>query len=296
MGRHLIQGQDSPYYPRRARWHGRLFHPGQAIRRRLTVDRLRLPGELSLGGLAAGFIVPGLAVWLRGPRLWGLAAMAGWAVLLAVCIVWLGYPVSNIAFGMMISLHVSGLVYYCKPLIGKESFRWRLVFSALALVAVGGLLYWPARDRWLMVLRTNGRVIIAYKGIVPSQLHRGDWVGYRLPELQRGDPHNGGGVWIQSGAGLSPILAVGGDQVVFSGARFFVNGRPQPALPHMPASGELIVPENHWFLWPRVGISGHGNVGEGVVSETMMELADVPTEQLVGKPLVHWLWREQNIR
>ena len=52
--------------------------------------------------------------------------------------------------------------------------------------------------------------------------------------------------------GFGPVLAVPGDRVEFSTKAFSVNGVPQPLLPHMPAGGKLVVPENHWFIWPNL--------------------------------------------
>ena len=105
----------SSYYPPRARWYGRIFYLGLAVRHRLALDRIRMPNELTLRGLIAGFIVPGLAVYLRGPRLWGKAALCACALLFLLFIVCLGHPFGNYAFGLMLAIHASGFVYYCSP-------------------------------------------------------------------------------------------------------------------------------------------------------------------------------------
>ena len=107
------------------------------------------------GALVAGFFVPGLSVWLRGPRLWGQAALAASAILMMIFVVWLGYPAANIAFGLLISLHATGLVYYCDPMMAGEPLHSRLAFTFFILMAVGLLLYLPARNfvqgHWVFV-------------------------------------------------------------------------------------------------------------------------------------------------
>jgi hypothetical protein len=105
--------------------------------------------------------------------------------------------------------------------------------------------------------------------------------------------HGHGGVWVQPGFGWGPVLAVAGDTIRFSTNAFFINGQEQPRLPHMPTTGEVLVPEKHWFIWPELDISGHGNVGEANISAIMLQMATVSQEQFIGKPFKRWLWRRQ---
>src|SRR5271167_826144 len=102
----------SSYYPPRARWYSPVFNLGSAVRHRLAMDHIRLPRETTIGGLIGSFFVPGLAVYLRGPRLWGQAALLACALLFLCFIVWLGHPFGNYAFGLMLAIHASGFVYY----------------------------------------------------------------------------------------------------------------------------------------------------------------------------------------
>jgi hypothetical protein len=299
MARTRIRKETSSYYPPRARWYAQFFYLADALRRRTALDRLALPSELKPGELAAGLLVPGLAVYFRGPRLWGKAALGASAALALVFIVWLGHLAANVAFGLMISIHATGFAYYCNPLVARRSFFQRTAFTLLILLAMGLFIYAPARDfvlsRWLTPLRINGRVVVVQRVSATRNLHRGDWVAYQLQENQTGEAHNGGAVWVRQGVGFGPILAVAGDQVSFSTNSFTVNGITRPALPHMPWSGELVVPEKHWFLWPDIAISGHGNVGATSVAATLLGLASVNETQYVGKPFRHWFWRRQII-
>jgi hypothetical protein len=127
----------------------------------------------------------------------------------------------------------------------------------------------------------------------PAQLQRGDWVMCSFWTQAAGDPHNGGAVRLQAGISCGPVLALAGDRVEFSASSFFVNGVAQPLRPHMPTDGEMVVPEKHWFVWPDLDISGHGEVGEERISALMLQSAAVSQADYVGKPFKHWFWRRQ---
>jgi len=139
----------------------------------------------------------------------------------------------------------------------------------------------------LMPLRVNGRVVVVQTFSASKAVRRGDWIAYSLPGGA------GTGVLVQEGLSLGPVLAAGGDHLRFSPKTFEVNGVQRPLLPHMPTSGELLVPENHWFIWPELGISGHGNVAEANISATMLQLANVSEPRFIGKPFKRWFWRRQ---
>jgi len=298
MALNFNEKMSSPYYPRRARWYSRFFYLGLATRHRLALDRIRLPKEITVGGIILGFLIPGLAVYIRGPRFWGKIALSACALLFLFFIVWLGYPFGNYAFGLMLSIHASGFVYYCSPvLLEKDSF-FRILFTLAILLGLGLLFYAPMRsiiqNRWAMPLRRNGHVVIVGKSALVGSVKRGDWVMYSLRGFSAGNAHGGGGaVWVQEGFGWGPVLAMAGDRVSFTTNSFAVNGLGRPLLPHMPESGELIVPEKQWFIWPELGISGHGNTSEANISATMLRLATVPENQFVGKPFKRWFWRKQ---
>src|SRR5690242_6097517 len=117
MARPHMHEESSAYYSPRARWYAPFFYLGNALRLRLAMDRLKLPREMKAGELVAGFFIPGLAFWLRGPRLWGQAALAGSVVLSLVFFALLGFSAANLALGLLISLHTTGFYYYCNPLM-----------------------------------------------------------------------------------------------------------------------------------------------------------------------------------
>jgi hypothetical protein len=299
MARPYIPEEDSAYYPPRARWYAFIFSLGNVLRRRLALDRIVMPRTMKIGELLAGFFVPGLAVWLRGPRLWGHAALAGSAVLLLVFIVWLGYPVANFAFGWLLSLHCTGLVYYCNPLMAGEPFQRRLGFTFLILLAMGCLMYMPMRwyvqGHWFTPLRIHGQVIVVQRSFHAHQIQRGDWVAYTLDEDAVGENYHNGVVLVRNSLSLERVLARAGDRVIFSTNSFSVNGIWHTNLPHMPVSGEFIVPEKHWFIWPNLGISGYGDVGEARINVAMLGLANVAESNFFGRPLPRWFWRKQKL-
>jgi hypothetical protein len=285
------------YYPPRARWYSHLFSFGSAIRRRLALDRLHAPREMAWAGLATGFLVPGLAVYIRGPRLWGMAALAGCGLLFLSFIAWFGHPAGNFAFGLLLSIHISGFVYYYSPLLQQEGLRSRLLLTLLALMTIGLLIYLPVRNvvlqHWLIPLRVRGNVVIVQRQGAPQDIRRGDWVMYSQKRSETGEAHNGGAIWVRAGFGWGPVLAVAGDRVEFSTNTFRVNGEARPLLPHMPNSGTLTVPEKHWFIWPELDIYQHGNVGEENISAILLHMATVSQEQFIGKPFKRWFWRRQ---
>jgi hypothetical protein len=300
MARPHIREEPSSYYPPRERWYYPVFYLGDALRRGLAMDRFRKPPEVKFGGMIAGLIVPGLAVWLRGPKVWGRAALIASAALVSIFIVWLGYPAANFAFGLLLAVHSTGLVYYCNPMLVGERFLTRLACALLTLLVVGVLLYVPGlnfiQGHLLTPLRMNGRVVVVQQNIQTRKIRRGDWLAYELGTATRGDPHNGGAVLVQSGTGLGPVLALPGDRVAFSATSYSVNGVSYVKLPHMPDSGEVTVAENQWFIWPNLGISGHGNVGEASIATTMLYMASVNNDQLIGKAFHQWFWRKQTLQ
>ncbi|MDE3069035.1 MAG: hypothetical protein KGJ60_16005 [Verrucomicrobiota bacterium] len=286
----------SPYYPPRARWYSPVFHFAGVIRRGLAFDRIRLPKGITCSGLAGGFLIPGLGIYLRGPRLYGRIALLVCALLCLLFFMWLGYPLGNYAFGLLLSVHVTSLVYYCGPALVHRPFHHRVLFTLLALIAFACLFYSPLRaalqEHWLMPLRANGRVFVVSRLASPGDIHRGDWVAYALPGHLI-SIHGYQNVYGGTGLGLGPALATAGDRVEFSTNSFAVNGVRHPLLPHMPVFGSWVVPENHWFIWPEVSMSGHGEVGEAAISSTMLQMADVSETQFVGKPFDRWFWRKQ---
>src|SRR5262245_51715271 len=182
----------SPYYPPRARWYSGWVNAGSHLRRALALDHVHLPAGVSLGEFVAGFFLPGWAFWKSTPRCWGRAALWCSAVLLATFFVRLGRPAGNVAFGLLLSLHSTGLVLLCEPWLRGARLRVRMAASCAAMMLLTVLLYAPARhliqSRWLVPLQVKGRVVIVHRLASAGGVQRGDWLAYSLSE--GGSGHN----------------------------------------------------------------------------------------------------------
>lgn len=281
----------SPYYPRRATWYSPLLAVGGRVRHRLALDRLCGVGGVSFPAFFASLLIPGLGFYLRSPRRWGWAGLGAAALLMLIGVVWLGQTASNLAFGLLLSLHVSGVNYLCTPWLALERFRTRVAFSLVLLFALVAALYLPARNlvehHWLTPLQVNGKVIIVHKQKSMKEFRRGDWIAYSFPTTY------GHGMYIRGGVGLGPLLGLPGDRVGFTDSALLVNGVAQPRRLHMPGSGEWTLSKTSWFVWPELSISGHGNVSEATISSGVLQLAEVREEQVLGKPFQRWFWRKQ---
>lgn len=285
----------SPYYPPRARWYSPLCQLGNALRRRTHLDRIRLPAGVTLGQILKSLWWPGLAFCVRGEKLVGASLIGGSVLLAAVFIIWLGYPAANVAFGLLLSAHVISLGFLCSPWLAGARLRARFGFVVALLLLLGLWVYAPLRNllqaRCLMPVRTNDRVVVVQRFAPVQSVQRGDWIAYTLAS---GRPVQG--VWVREGLGLGQVLAAGGDQVHFYTNGFAVNGILRSSLPHMPRSGEVVVPENHWFVWPDLAINAAGHAGEALISSTMLQLATISESSYLGKPFKRWFWRRQVLR
>jgi hypothetical protein len=283
----------SPYYPPRASWYSPLFRLVEAAKRMMWLDRIHLPAGMATRAFLAGLLIPGYAFVVRGERLIGRVVMLSYGLLAAVFIIWLGYPIANIGFGLMLSLHVSSVIFLLNPWLADARIPFRLLTGLALLVFVGGGLYAPIRRQvetnWLMPLRINQNVVIVQTFSSSASVKRGDWVAYKLED------ERGTGLYSRAGLGLRPVLAVAGAQVRFTDQSYVVNGVSLPRLPHMPTTGELTVPEKNWFIWPDFAISNRGNIAEANISAAMLRLAMVAEVQFVGKPLKRWFWRRQHL-
>ena len=281
----------SSYYPPRAHWYSRFLLRAGGVRRQLALDRIRLPAGVPFSQVVASFLVPGLGFYLRGLRLWGKAAMGFCALLALVFFVGLGSTVGNLAFGLLLSIHVTSLIYVLEPWLAGERFRTRLLFSAAVLFLLACLVYLPARsliqEEWLMPLQVRGRVVVVHRLAHPGALTRGAWIAYTI------DGSGENAVYLLSGFGLGPVLALPGDRVRFTKSALEVNGDPQPRLAGMPEVGEWVVPEKHWFVWPEVAMSGHGNVPAEGIAATLLRVGTITEAQFVGKPFKRWFGRRQ---
>ncbi|HMP81711.1 MAG TPA: hypothetical protein PKA41_03270 [Verrucomicrobiota bacterium] len=284
----------SPYYPPRARWYSHVILLWQSLRRRVWLDRLHLPGGIPLSMFLAGIIIPGMAFIVRKERAVGFAVLVAYVLLTATFFFRLGHPIANFAFGLMLSLHVSSILFLLGAWLAHVRLVLRLTTGFCLLLVVGFGIYVPLRDqlqeKWFIPLRIGENVVVVQTFSSSSSVRRGDWIAYDL----RGGGNQG--VIVRSGMGLCPVLAVAGDRVRFKTETFEVNGVARPRLPHMPVEGGLVIPEKHWFLWPEFAINNYAPAQLRTVDATILPLATVSESQFVGKPFGRWFWRQQNLQ
>jgi hypothetical protein len=261
--------------------------------RRLGLDRIHLPAGISICGLAGSFLLPGLGFYLRS-RVWGKLAFTTCAVLAINFVIWLGYPVANFAFGLLLSIHVSGFTYYCSPWLSSETLGKRMFVAILLTISLSALIYFPLRnamqERYFMPLKVENRVVVFRRMFSASAVKRGDAIAYTLEEIYADNVHAHGGLT------TGKVLAMPGDQITFTPSSFIVNGQALPRLEDMPTAGGVVVAENYWFIWPNLArIGGHGNVSEATISSIMLQMANVPQEKFAGKPYNRWFGRHQTL-
>jgi len=86
-----------------------------------------------------------------------------------------------------------------------------------------------------------------------------------------------------------------GDHVRFTTNSFEVNGLGQRRRDSMPQSGEFVMPEKHWLVWPDIAMMGHGHVNESQISTMLLEIAMISEDRFAGKPFKRWFWRRQHL-
>ena len=135
--------------------------------------------------------------------------------------------------------------------------------------------------------------MIVQRGVAANSIKRGDWLAYQIA----GDSYMGEreqSVYLGSGIGLDPVLAVPGDRVRFTAEAMFVNDSALPHAPHMPVQGEFVMSQKVWFIWPSLDIRGGGRVPEANISGTHATHSNGPSrKQIIGRPFKRWFGRRQ---
>jgi len=280
----------SPYYPPRARWSRHLFRVGYICRRLLHLEDVSIPLPTAPGRFLAGLLLPGVAFLDFQWKIVPAFVMSMWLLALLTFFAFLGYFVGNAAFGALISLHVSSILYLLHRTFPGLSIRNRLFLSLSVLLVVSQLMYATSlgymQKHWFMPLRRGGKVFIV-QPVRPAMLRRGDLVAcYTVGS-------SGGAVRIHDGYFLDRVLAVPNDQVTFRPGEFVVNDELAAALPLMPRSGFMVLPKNKWLVWPALTTINHYRVSDEEIAASVLQLAIVSGRQIVGKPFRYWFWRRQ---
>jgi len=291
----------SSFYPPRARWYGGVLSAAWRLKRLTHLDRFHPPNQLTVRQLLLGILLPGFAFFTNGRRALGWSFVAAYCVGAVVFVIALGYQIGSVAFGVMIGAHATSIIFLEGHWLRERSrFGTRLLVAGLTVLVVWLGIYSPfvgfAQNRLVLPLRVRGKVVVVRRMASPQRVRLGDVVAYSYDEQDAGDAHRGGAVWIRAGYGCGIVLGMGGSEVEFSTNSFSVNGVARKLLPHMATAGNLVVPENCWFIWPEFDITTHGNIGEATISAAMMQLTLVPKERFAGTPFKRWFLRKQILR
>jgi len=297
VARQNIEEVVSSYYPPRARWYRRIYAPWFALQRGLHLEKIHLPAGVTFQQFVLSLVIPGYAFFANGRPILGRAFLSAYGLGAVLFVVALGYSLGGLAYAVMISAHASSIVFLEGCWFRERlEFRFRLALAGLTLLAVWLAVYAPiigyVEGHWIIPLRVRENVVVVHRLASVPVIQRGDYVMYSLHEGHNRLIHNQA-VFVNSGFGWGPLLAVAGDRVEFTTNHVIVDGEARALLPHMPDRGGFVVPEKHWFVWPELDISGHGDVGEANISAMMMELAVVSESQFIGKPFKRWFFRRQ---
>jgi hypothetical protein len=294
-----MMDRDSSYYPRRATFWSPLLtwldQAGQAV----TRYKITLPETVTLFGLIAAMLVPGLAVYFRHPDRSGKAALQICALLILFFFVFLGHPAANTAFTVLLCIHVIGLVAYCTPLFVECEWPTRFLWSlALCAFTIGGL-YLPAQQylthHLFLPVRAHGHVVVVQRMSNFDTIQRGEWIAFEVSATHNyfdvGYAH--GNVIIHDGLNFAPVLAVPGDDVKFDATNIYVNGVASPRASMMPVSGEFIVPNKCVLAWPELARESHGVIPPADITGPLLQLAEVGPDRYLGKAFKHWFGHRQ---
>jgi hypothetical protein len=283
----------SPFYPPRARWHSRFHHWAEVVRRKLHLERLHEPGFVSARDFLASLLVPGLAFYVEGQRSIAKAIFCGYLFALLVFMIWLGHPFANLISGLMIGTHVTCILYLLRRQLAGARLATRILVPLLLVLALSQLVYLPLlglmQNHLFMPLRVHGQVFVVQRQAWPLSVRRGDCIAYQVAEFRAGMYR------VEAGYGLDKVIGLPGDRIQFMADQFLVNDVPHPLQPHMPRTGEWVVPKKHWFVWPNLAITGHGAADEKYISELFRANGMIDQSKFVGRSYSYWFWRRQSI-
>ena len=284
----------SSYYPPRAGWSRSFHNITYAAKRRLHIEKLNVPRlaiDISTPELILCLLLPGFSFYDAGWKRMGITTTIVWFVTACVFLTFLGYTTANVAFGLMMSMHVSSIIYLLNRVTPGAGLVRRLGLSLAVLFVVGQLVY-ALGLRWFqthvfMPLQLGDKVYVINCMTPVRSIHRGDLIACHV---ERTGYRN---VWIQQGYLLDRILAGPRDQVEFTADAVRINGLSSPRLPLMLAEGSLVMPENTWLVWPSLRTVTRYNASEYDIGKTVLQMAQVHREQVIGKPFRRWFWRDQ---
>jgi type IV secretory pathway protease TraF len=132
-------------------------------------------------------------------------------------------------------------------------------------------------SRVALSLTVRGERLIVNPWRARSALDRGEWIAYRAYGTMT----------------VGQIFARAGDTVTFQPHVFMINGEAyRRPIYWMPVQGELIVPDDSYFVWPEELLLNHGRTSRAEDIETF---TIIPKNSVAGVAYHRWLWRKQSL-
>ena len=284
----------STYYPPRSRLPSVALNAWFEFRRAMRLEKLQTPYAISPLRVLLSFLVPGFSFVATGRSHLGWIITSAWATSAIVFVVFLGHTAANIIFGLMIGAHAISILWLLRLWVDSPPLWLKLAMAGASVAFLGGFLYWPslqyAEENWFMPLNTRAGITVVQRRAAPEGVRVGDVIAFRI-DHKRID-----GIYIRDGFDVGMVLAAPGAKVEFLPDRFLIDGQPYTKKPHMPGKGSLVVPQNHWFLWPDIDIQLNGVATEATATDTLMSIATVPQYDYIGRPYRRWFGRFQKVQ
>ena len=290
-----MSSDSSPFYPPRARGWRRFRGVRFALRRMRYACPFEVPK--GLGWTICSFLVPGYTFRILGYRLVARLVIAAYLVAALGFIVALGLPAANYFFAAMIALHAVSAFFALARIFPTEEFAgrfWRAA-TVLALLIIGYSFALALFGHVVTPLEFNKKVYVINRLVSAGGVTRGEHVAYRIESNAErfGGAGYHGTIIVEDGFGFGDVLAISGDTIEFTPAALVINGIPQQRKARMPATGSIVVPENHWFIWPEFAINMHGQAAEIQANEMLARMGMVNAKDFVGRVFGRWFWRKQ---
>jgi hypothetical protein len=258
----------------------------------LQLGRLRTAQLLEFRRVLLAVLLPGFGFYAAGRPQLGKWALRAIAFLLLIHILFLGYAVANVAFGLLVSIHICGFLFLLQPQFSNLSPGRRLLNSLLAVVVFWVGIYLPMQ-RWvqryvLFPVRTGDKVLVLHAGVNPATIKRGALVAFQTEDRLFFQ-----GMLMHRGLFLGPVIALPGDKVDMLPDKLVINAVPRARLPRMPSNRSITLNQNCWLIWPEVTISRGNATSAEALTDFIWSVATVYPDQMRGTPFARWFWRKQ---
>jgi signal peptidase I len=258
--------------------------------------------EMSRVALAIS-IIPGAGQWAVGQRVLGTLLFLVWGALMAIAIVYIGTDYSYMFGGAIIGWHCFAVNLIARPALMQRPIIERAGWGLVIWVCLLTLVYTPAfillrrgvgwigieGIRYSETLQRGDVIVYAGRWFKPDQWERGDLVSYIMRSFW------GPGFYIRDGRGIDRIIALPGDEVIYTGDTLLVNGvEPPPELRPLltwPRQGgtHFTVPEGHVVIVPST-LAIEANVivaSRNGQTDTLRDLISIDEQEISGRVL----WR-----